>query len=54
MKATKENHKFTIGVFYRTQRPIYHKKLYGDYNPVTKRRSRETRLDKIHNILISK
>jgi 2-oxoglutarate ferredoxin oxidoreductase subunit beta len=51
IKAAKEKHKFTIGIFYRTTRPIYHKELYGDHNPVTKKLSRELRLKKIRKIL---
>ena len=54
IKAAKEKHKFTIGVFYRTTRPVYHSELYGDHNPITKRLSRDTRLDKIRKILGSK
>ncbi|MBA7517739.1 hypothetical protein ES705_09793 [subsurface metagenome] len=54
IKAAKEKHKFTIGVFYRTTRPVYHKELYGDHNPVTNRLSRNERIDKIHKILESK
>ncbi|KKK46182.1 hypothetical protein LCGC14_1129730 [marine sediment metagenome] len=51
MNAAKERHKFTLGVFYQTQRPVYHKGLYGDVNPITNRLSRETRIDKIKKIL---
>jgi len=54
IKIAKEKHKFTLGIFYRTQKPIYHKKLYGDHNPITKRLARDTRLDKIRKILESK
>jgi len=54
IKAAKEKHKFTVGVFYRTLRPIYHKELYGEHNPITKRLSKETRLEKIRKILESK
>ncbi|MFX0181425.1 MAG: thiamine pyrophosphate-dependent enzyme [Candidatus Hodarchaeota archaeon] len=53
IKAAKEKHKFTLGVFYRSQRPIYHRELYGDHNPTTKKLSRETRIAKIHKILKS-
>ncbi len=35
IKVAKEKHKFTLGVFFRTQRPIYHKELYGSHNPIT-------------------
>ena len=54
IKAAKEKHKFTVGVFYRTLRPIYHKELYEEHNPITKRLSKETRLEKIRKILESK
>jgi 2-oxoglutarate ferredoxin oxidoreductase subunit beta len=53
IKAAKEKHKFTIGVFYRTSRPIYHKVLYGDHNPVTKKIPRLARLEKIGNLFES-
>ncbi len=53
IKAAKENHKFTIGVFYRTTRPVYHKELYGEYNPVTKKIPRVARLEKIQKFLRS-
>jgi len=54
IKAAKEKHKFTLGVFYRTQRSIYHRELYGDHNPITKSISKEVRLEKIRKILGSK
>ena len=54
IKFAKEKHRFAIGVFYRTIRPVYHKELYGDHNPITKRLSKETRIEKIHKILESK
>lgn len=53
IKAAKEYSKFTLGVFYRVQRPIYHRELYGDHNPITNRLSRDMRLDKIRKILES-
>ena len=51
MKAVKEKHKMTLGVFYRAQKPVYHKGLYRNHNPITNRLSRDTRLDKIRKIL---
>lgn len=52
IKAAHENHSYTLGVFYRnTEKPLYHKQLYGDNNPVKKRLSRQERLDKIKKIL---
>jgi 2-oxoglutarate ferredoxin oxidoreductase subunit beta len=54
IKKAKEKHKFTIGVFYRAERPVYHKELYGDHNPITDKMSRSERIDKIHEIFKSK
>jgi 2-oxoglutarate ferredoxin oxidoreductase subunit beta len=45
---------YTIGLFYKTEKPIFHKELYGDHNPVEKRLSREERIKKLANILKSK
>jgi 2-oxoglutarate ferredoxin oxidoreductase subunit beta len=52
--VARNSHRFTLGVFYQANRQVFHKGLYGDHNPITKRLSRETRLDKIRNILGSK
>jgi len=51
IKTAKEKHRFTIGMFYRTTRPVYHKELYGDHNPINNKLSRNERLDKIRKIL---
>jgi 2-oxoglutarate ferredoxin oxidoreductase subunit beta len=51
IKVAKEKHKFSLGVFYRTKKPVYHKELYRNHNPITKRLSREIRLEKIRKIL---
>ena len=50
IEAAKEKHNFTLGVFYITQRPVYHKELYGDHNPITNRLNREVRLEIIRKI----
>ncbi len=47
-------HRFTLGVFYRTNRPVYHKELYREHNPITKKLPKETRLEKIRKMLESK
>ncbi len=54
IKAAKKKHKYTIGVFYRTNKPVYHKELYGAYNPIDNKLSRNERMDKIRKILESK
>ena len=52
--VARNSHRFTLGVFYQANRQVFHKGLYGDHNPITKRLSRETRLDKIRKIVGSK
>lgn len=54
LSIARNTHKFTLGVFFRSVRPIYHRELYGDHNPVTKKTTREIRLQKIQKILESK
>ncbi|MHA2392360.1 MAG: thiamine pyrophosphate-dependent enzyme [Promethearchaeota archaeon] len=54
LKIARESHKFKIGVFTKIKRPVYHKELYGEHNPVTKKLSRDIRIKKIHEILQSK
>jgi 2-oxoglutarate ferredoxin oxidoreductase subunit beta len=51
IEIAKEKHKFTLGVFYRTTRPVYHKVLYGYHNPITKKIPRTVRLEKIQKVL---
>ncbi|MBY9014876.1 MAG: 2-oxoacid:ferredoxin oxidoreductase subunit beta [Candidatus Lokiarchaeota archaeon] len=51
MKTAKNKHKDTLGIFYKTQRPVYHEGLYGNHNPLTKRLSRNDRITKIKQIL---
>ena len=51
IRLAKEKNKFTLGVYYRTQKPTYHKKLYGDYNPITKKQSKNIRLENLRKIL---
>ena len=47
-------HKYTIGIFYQANKQVYHKGLYGNYNPVYNRLSRDERIDKIRKFLESK
>ena len=54
LNVARNSHKFTLGVFHQASRYPYHKGLYGDHNPTTKRLSKDTRLDKIRKILESK
>jgi 2-oxoglutarate ferredoxin oxidoreductase subunit beta len=49
--TTKKVSKFTLGIFYQTERVLYHNGLYGDLNPVKDSLSREIRIEKIKEIL---
>ena len=52
IKLAKEKKKrIPIGVFYQINKPVFHKELYGDWNPITKRLSKEERIEKFKNIL---
>ncbi|MFX0070792.1 MAG: thiamine pyrophosphate-dependent enzyme [Candidatus Hermodarchaeota archaeon] len=49
--TARKKHKFTLGVFYKTQRPVFHKELYKEHNPVVNRMPQELRLNKIRDQL---
>jgi len=51
VKIAKNRHKYLLGVFYKTKRPVYHEGLYGDHNPLTNRLSRNERIKKIKSFL---
>ncbi|MFW9988783.1 MAG: hypothetical protein ACFFC3_09025 [Candidatus Odinarchaeota archaeon] len=42
------------GIFNRIYRPVYHKELFGDHNPINDKISRDKRLEKIRKIIESK
>ncbi len=50
MAMAKMKDKLPIGVFYHTQKPAYHKKVYGDWNPVKDRVPRQERLKRIRGL----
>ncbi|TFG06270.1 MAG: 2-oxoacid:ferredoxin oxidoreductase subunit beta [Promethearchaeota archaeon] len=49
--TAKNKSKYTLGIFYISQRPVYHEQLYGNYNPVIDKMTREKRIEKIHEFL---
>jgi 2-oxoglutarate ferredoxin oxidoreductase subunit beta len=51
MAIAKREDKLPLGIIYRKEKIPYHKELYGDLNPVTKRLSREERIKKIESLL---
>lgn len=40
-----------VGVFYKTEKPTFHKALYGEWNPVMNSLSREERLERVKRLL---
>ncbi|MFW9874420.1 MAG: hypothetical protein ACFFG0_15045 [Candidatus Thorarchaeota archaeon] len=54
IKTAKERHMFRRGVFYRTQRPKYHKELYRDHYPIESKPSVNEIIEKIRKIFESK
>jgi len=49
IKEKKE--RLPIGVFYQINKPVFHKELYGDWNPVKRRLSKEVRRERIKGLL---
>jgi 2-oxoglutarate ferredoxin oxidoreductase subunit beta len=49
--AAKKEDTLPIGVFYRVEKPSFHERLYGTWNPVTNSLSKEERRKKIANLL---
>ena len=51
LKIAKRRDALPIGVIYRTTKPVFHKELYGDHNPITKKITKSKRIEKIREIL---
>ncbi len=51
MQAAKRTDKFPLGIIYKTQKPVFHRELYGDWNPVVKRMSKDERRKKVVDLL---
>jgi len=43
-----------LGIIYKVKKPAYHRELYGDFNPVTRKISREERVKEIEGLLSPK
>ena len=55
IKLVKEKgEKLPIGIFYQTTKPIFHRELYGEWNPVKNRLNRDERLERIKHFLEGK
>ena len=51
MQVAKRTDKLPLGIIYKIQKLVFHKELYGDWNPVLKRMSKEKRREKISELL---
>ncbi|MDH4223204.1 MAG: thiamine pyrophosphate-dependent enzyme [candidate division Zixibacteria bacterium] len=51
MSIAKMEDKLPVGVIYRVEKPVFHKELYGDFNPVLKKLSKEKRIAEIKKML---
>lgn len=53
MSVAKRSDMLPLGIIYRKDKPVFHKALYGDFNPVIKRLSKEERVRKVEGLLSS-
>jgi 2-oxoglutarate ferredoxin oxidoreductase subunit beta len=51
ISLAREKEKMPIGVIYEEKKPIFHKALYGDWNPVNTRMSRKERQEAVAKLL---
>ena len=51
LAVTRRKDKLPIGIFYREKKAPFHRELYGDFNPILKRMSKEIRIEKIRKLL---
>lgn len=51
--TSNQKHAYTIGIFYKTQKPVFHKELYGDHNPIMKKMDKAMRYNRILKLLDS-
>jgi 2-oxoglutarate ferredoxin oxidoreductase subunit beta len=51
LALARRKERLPLGVFYSVNKPAYHEELYGDWNPVVRRLSREERIAKIEGSL---
>ncbi len=51
MKAAKREDRLPIGILYKKKKPVFHRELYGDWNPVKNKLFKEERRKKIKELL---
>ena len=51
IKEARKRDTLPIGIFHRRSTPVYHRELYGDWNPVTNSHTREQRWERVRDLL---
>lgn len=51
IKLAKGKEDIPVGIFYQVEKPVYHKKLYEDWNPIEKKLSRDERLKTVERLI---
>ena len=51
MKVAKRTDKLPLGIIYKKEKPSFHTAFYGDWNPVTKRLSKQERIKRVRALL---
>jgi 2-oxoglutarate/2-oxoacid ferredoxin oxidoreductase subunit beta len=49
--AKRNERKLPIGIFYQTSKPVFHRELYGDWNPVKNHVNKKERVEKIRKYI---
>ena len=52
--AKEKGEKLPIGIFYQMTKPIFHRELYGEWNPVKNRLNKDERLERIKHFFEEK
>ncbi len=51
LEVARRKDKLYVGVLYRTEKPVFHRELYGDWNPVAMSLSREERMRRVKDVM---
>ena len=51
VNTARQKDRLPIGVFYQVEKPVFHKELYGDWNPVANKLKREERIKKVKKLV---
>lgn len=49
--TARQKDRLPIGVFYQVEKPVFHRELYGDWNPVVNKIKREERIKRVKKLV---